>query len=704
MLHKSTLVQLLSLICISLFAHADEYTDIRVRGKIEDKIEKTSPFSLFFDPLKNSIRLNRQKIDYDLTKETVLRLGPYLLNDSSVAVQMTRELGEFYEIEFGFDVARRIGPIYIISFKWPIDYVPSGFIEILNDSGQSLWRRKVSQADLDSWAVMLDQQSNKSVFERHKVEVEKELKEKKSKEAVEEIRKKLNLARPQNLSSVHLKTQFGLSHKAFYEIPIMQIVAPFRFCVSEDDQTSRLAVCSRRYRFAREAGRYRLVVESKEVKPVVLINDKPVTLKGTAIFIEKDIPIKFAAMLRNGTYFEFVSHPKEIRVVDMVKDEENKRINIIGYGDTPMGQINESFFADSVHWGFLNFMPTIGDLRKFWRASVDQSTPYLYLKGFGGAPFRQSFEFDDLPSVKARVVLSDKTTKSTYASSVWVSGKADPIVKLSADGAEVRREAGSDDFEWAFPAPKKGVYNTGVLNVHENKNKWRAEYEIFRGYPAEFGARLSGVITKDLTLVAMGEVAAQYWFESVLGWDNYTLAHQRWGLAAKYFESLAGTDADLLKFAAGTVDIKYRFNPGVWGRDPTVGMMASFLNFDYGFKDSLGSVMYHVPVIGGGVFWARSMPKIFDDIFNLMPFMRYPKWVDWEFIYYPLTLREKQTSTFMFAMNFHGKVQWTQNFFGEAGFGLKNYSFEDIRSADPAKQLAPQVVIAFGTLGLGFNF
>lgn len=713
MLHKSTLVQLISLVSIALFAQADEYVDVRVRGKIEDKVEKTSPFSLFFDPLKNSIRLDRQKIDYDLTKETVLRLGPYLLEQSSVAAQMTRELGEFYEIDFGFDISRRVGPIYIISFNWPIDFIPNGFIEMLDDSGSSLWRRKLSSSDIEDWRNSIDGQRNKSIFERKKVEIENELANKKDNDGIEAYRKKLSLARPQNLSPVHLKSQFGLSHKTFYEIPMTQITAPFRFCVSKEeisyevgkkDALSRLAVCSRRYRFLREAGRYQLLLEPKIVKPIVLINDKPVTLKGTAIFIEEDIPIKFAAMLKNGTYFEFVSNPKTVRIVDMAKDEENKRVNIIGYGDAPMGQIDESFYADSVHWGFLNFMPTIGDLRKFWRATVDINAPYLYLKGAGGAPFRQNFDFENMPSVKARVVLSDKTTKSTYSSSVWVSGKVDKSVKLSADGAEIRREEGSDDFEWELPTPQKGVYNKGIINVHEGDKKWMAEYEIFRSYPAEISARLSGVLTKDLTLVVMGEVAAQYWFESVLGWGNYYLAHQRWGLSARYFESLVGTDADLLKFAAGTVDLKYRFTPGVWGRDPTVGMMGSFLNFDYGFKDSLGSVMYHVPVVGGGAFWARSMPKVFDDILNLFPFMRYTKWVDWEFIYYPLALREKQTSTFMFAMNFHGKIQWTQKFFGEAGFGLKNFSFEDVRSPDPNKQLAPQVVIAFGTLGLGFNF
>ena len=91
------------------------------------------------------------------------------------------------------------------------------------------------------------------------------------------------------------------------------------------------------------------------------------TLKGTAIFVENNIPIKFAAILKNGTYFEFVSNPKDVKLVDIVLDRESDELNIIGYGDMPMGDIEETFYADSVFWGFFNFMPTIGDLRRFWK-------------------------------------------------------------------------------------------------------------------------------------------------------------------------------------------------------------------------------------------------------------------------------------------------------------------------------------------------
>jgi hypothetical protein len=672
--------------------------------------EQISPYTMLFDPLKNNVRLENQKIDYDLTKETVLRMGPYLLDQSSVGMQITRETGEFYEVQFGFAVERSIGPIYVVSFKWPEDFVPEGVIELIDDKAQSLWRHLVTPSEMKNWRDLLEEQDNQSLIDQHRADLEKQITEKKSKET----KAKQELAHPEHISKIHQHTNFGLAHHEFYEIPILAMAEPFRFCVSLDKNNGRLAVCSHRYQFVREAGHYRLVNASKDTAVKAFINDKLVTNKGTAIFLQNDIPIKFSAVLKDGTYFEFVSHPKEIHVVDIASDPEKNAVNVIGYGDAPMGQVNESVYADTVHFGFLNFMPTIGDLRKFWQASLPADVPYLYLKGEGGAPFRQSFVFDALPPEKARATLAATTTKATYNSHIWVSGKVDPSVKLSAKDTSVEQNGG--DFRWLFPAPTPGTYNTGVLDVDDGKNVWHSHFDIYRGYSTELSARLSGVLTSGLELVALGEVAGQFWFEDIFGWENYTLSRQRWGVSAKYFQAFTGlsstssdpTAANLRRLEAGNVDLKYRLSPGVWGRDPSIGLIASFEQITYGFvaqAAGIPQVTYRVPVYGGGVFWARSMPKLIDDFLNLAPFMRYPKWVDLEFIYYPYAAQAGQTSNLIFNMNFHGKVQWTKNFFGEGGFGVKNFSFSDTNQPfGQATGLSPELYILYGTVGLGFAF
>lgn len=685
-----TIVQLSIALFLIGSVHAKPLTERPFRNERVMDFVKTSPYSLFFDPKENGIRSDKQKVDYDLTKKSRLRVGPYVLDQSSVQMNMSIEQGEFYDLEFGLDWVKKRGSVYVISFEWPKDYIHQGTIEIINDSGKSLWRRALTKEDQIEWGKIKsgDVRSTNEEGLAPKTPPNE---------------------RPSQLSKIHQQSQFGLAHRSFHEIPLATIVGPFRYCLTEDQTKSRMALCSRRYEFIREAGRYRVKELTKKVEVKVMINDRSVNDRGTAVFLDLDVPLKFSAILENGTYFEIVSHPKEFKMVDMVLDRDTKMIHIIGYGDTPFADVEETFQVDSMNWGFLNFMPTIGDLRKFWRAKTPLQAPYIYLKGEGGIPFRQNFEFDDLPGSKARLVLLDTTTKSTYSSNVWVRGKVHPEVKLKSEGTEVERVSPTD-FRWKYRASEAGKYNRDTLIVEENGKKFIAGYEIYRGFSSEISARTSGIITSGLQFVILGEVAFQHWFESLLWMENYYLSKQRWGIAGRYFNLLAGTEntrsgnSQLKQLSVGNADLKYRFTPGVWGKDPSVGLIAGFQNLDYGFEDSQGDITFHVPTLGGGVFWTRSMPKVFDDFFNILPFMRYPKWVDWEFIYYPVTLREKQTSLLMFAINFHGKVQWTPRFYGEGGFGFKSISFQDKRSADTNNHLGIVTGAAYGTIGVGMNF
>jgi hypothetical protein len=119
--------------------------------------------------------------------------------------------------------------------------------------------------------------------------------------------------------------------------------------------------------------------------------------------------------------------------------------------------------------------------------------------------------------------------------------------------------------------------------------------------------------------------------------------------------------------------------------------MASYQNVTFGTVKA--------PMLGGGWFWARSMPKVFDDFFNWFPFMNYQKWVDMEFIYYFSSMNADVKLNNTMALNFHGQVLWKKNFFGEAGFGYKRFGFRDEGQGKEAK-----LDTFYGTLGLGIKF
>ncbi len=676
----------------------DDGQPIKVKAPPASKA--VTPFTLFFDPEKNGVMLEKQQIDYDLSNENALRVGPYFLNGSDVAMYLTKEHGEFFEIDFGFEARRRIGPMYVTSFKWPVDYLDNGLIELQDDKGEVLWKRLVTDKDISAWKSLLEEEKNNVKMTKERLAKMLEARKGKGKG----IPEKLDINRPDSVNPLHSRSAFGFAYRGVYELPINQIVVPFRFCLSKDVDDGRVGLCSKRYQFFREYGNYGIKSVSADVRPRVLVNDKPVTMKGTAVFLDYQTPIKFAALLKNGTYFEFVARPKEIHLVDIIENKADKKVEITGYGDVPLGDVEKDFFQENIFLAFLNFMPTIGDMRKFWRITVPSANPTIYLKGVGGVPFRQSFVYRGLPSTLSRMELEEKTQKATYSSSPNLSGVTSAEVKFADNEGRVKKSAPTS-FEWDFRAPQKGQMNVDDVEIAEGTQKFKASYQIFRGFPAEISARLTGVLSTDLDLIVLGEIAGQYWFEKVLGWDNYYWSKLRWGMSAKYFDTVIVKEPEhkgFLGISVANVDLKYRFQPGIWARDPSVGVIFASQNVSYDFKQSDIDFTSKATFLGGGLFWARSMPSFFDRAFNIIPFLRYPKWVDVEGILYPISVNPGQTSRFTLAVNFHGKIQWTPSFFGEAGFGLKNFAWDDTTIGDSGKAVG--LAVGYATIGLGFNF
>ncbi len=204
----------------------------------------------------------------------------------------------------------------------------------------------------------------------------------------------------------------------------------------------------------------------------------------------------------------------------------------------------------------------------------------------------------------------------------------------------------------------------------------------------------------------MGEVAFNYWFENFLGsYDKHY--HQRWGLSAKAFRSLTNLELSRLNsaLAAYTAELKYRLEPGLWARDETWGLLGGYQKVTYDFFDA--------QMAGLGFFWARSMPKVFDDLIaylDIWDLFNYPKWVDLEFIYYMVS---PESNIIMgpvgygnWALNFHGQIMFTPTFFGEAGFGIKQYDFGQgilDRYGRPATK-GFSFTSSYGTFGFGFKF
>ncbi|WP_374077442.1 hypothetical protein [Bdellovibrio bacteriovorus] len=457
----------------------------------------------------------------------------------------------------------------------------------------------------------------------------------------------------------------------------------FRFCLRSEVEKGYSSLCTPSYGIEiKESGMQMGLSKSEATARVILQNEEKKLAGKEEVAV--GAPVQFLATLNNNATYEFVSEPVAPVIRDMIESENEGHVTLTG--ELPRPLKTESKILEGNDYGkitrFLGFENTIGASRDLWQADLSKKEARLILPGKSGGVFSYGLEINNPPRQKDRRFISEKAQTGTYLPNDQM------MVKDSEGGLQ----------KWEFAAPEKFAMNTAHLEIPGEKTSHKAYLEIYRGGAGEASARLTGVLTSGSDFVVLGEGHVSWWFNDLFGWQNYYLSKQRWGVSAKYFTSLTqlpasddtGSSEDVdLKVAEA--DLRYRFSPGLWEKDESVGLIAAYETM------TLGDM--NVPKLGVGLFWARSMPRALDYWFSKLPFMNYPKWVDMEFIKYVSSTDSDIKLGDDYVVNFHGKVMWTPRFFGEAGFGIKNYYFEKKSDGSGAK-----LTTFFGTLGVGVNF
>lgn len=469
----------------------------------------------------------------------------------------------------------------------------------------------------------------------------------------------------------------------------------FRFCLKKNDEKLFSSFCTPYYRYSKKDQGIKIQTQSSTTK--VFVNKKESATEGTVPVESKKIA-RFLATSIKGFSVEFSSEVPELNLLDFYSDSSGQWIYLLGQGDYAISPQNKHFPAvvpgsltDFFHWD-----ATIGDIHDHWVVTTSVADPHIVLKGKGGGLFLYGLEVKSIPSESMRLRLRNPLKSSYLETPLFIGALPEKLeVKSAPKGGPIKLDKKGKSFAWKFSAPEKGMEQDSGFFVTQGNKEYLTNYRLFRGYSSEFSLRLAGVLSSDMQINFLGEAAYNQWFETLFGWENYYFGRQRWGLSARSFSPLStfaaqGTKADL-KLALATLDFKYRFTPGLWERDETWGAILGLENVSInGIQGSF---------VGTGFFWARSMPLLFDRIFNWFPFMEYPKWVDMEMIYYFQSLNQKVKpgSSPTLAVNFHGKILWTKRFFGEAGFGVKTYDYITTSQSIQLQAL-------YGTAGLGFNF
>lgn len=591
-------------------------------------------------------------IDYDLTKADVLSVGHFQFSKETIYVDHGPLKGN-KAFKLKLDQPEASQNSFLTLFL--PDIFRSEYLEVqaISSSGKLIWEKEIKTSDND-------------------------------------LIRDLYFERLNNSANLII-----LPANEFSKFPLDFTQEAFRFCIIKEDNSYQTNLCTGFYGVkaeqkkilkARSKGRARVISESK-LQPS----------KGL-LKVVKDSTIGFYGETENGESLQFVTLVKWPDITDLYINDKNQIV--LETLDFPL--LGENLLTNSEELKSfkikVGFDETMKPTRSSWINWPNQENQIHFSSPQGGGIF--TFKLDPKKILKGndRLKLDSVNVDSTYSEDFKVYGLNNNFLDFKVEQGEFDSEVGPDaNFIWNLKELEMNKINSRLLFAKKNVNEFRYYYKVYRGFANEISGRLSGILTAQ-SLVFNAEINYQHWFENLFGWNNYWLGRQRWGINYRFFKSItqnktisADSTYSTSAFTTSTLDLKYRFKPGVWGFDEVFGLIISHQDLAYGEGK--------VKALGGGFFWGRSMPAFVDQIFNLVPLLRYPKWVDMEILTYPNSLDSNSIILYNYSINFHGKVMWTPNFYGEAGFGRKDFNFQDTKALTDSR-----LQTFYGTAGLGYNF
>ncbi|MDG0816296.1 hypothetical protein [Bdellovibrio svalbardensis] len=471
-----------------------------------------------------------------------------------------------------------------------------------------------------------------------------------------------------------------------------------RFCLRADFPKGFSSICTQGYGVEVSEAKLRPEYLKGAVVPrVIVLNEEKMNLKG-AVEVTTEKPIHFLATIKSGATYEFLSEVQRLDLKDIIESEKKDFVSIKGRGAIPLDK--EAKVIPGIEYGAvtkaLGFERTIAEPKPLWQVDLPIRDARLPVPGTAGGVFVYPLEIQSYPRSKDRLFIHRDSLSGTYRD------KDKILVKVSKDIQVPNLKAvdvtnHSILRQWQFSAGNRFEENYPELLVQDGQQSHKAYLEVYRGAPGEISLRLSGINSSEGESSLVGEAHLSYWFNDLLDWQNYWFSKQRWGVSAKYFVALSklavevgGGPTQQVDLTSLQLDMRYRFSPGLWERDETVGAILAYEGL------MLGDAK--VKKAGAGLFWARSMPRAIDGLLNKISFLNHPKFVDMEYIQFFNALDSGTSVGSDFVVNFHGKVMWAPELFGEAGFGIKSYSFTNANGSGASLDTF------YLTLGMGYNF
>ena len=498
-----------------------------------------------------------------------------------------------------------------------------------------------------------------------------------------------NTAKKLSDTPLHSNNGWGVNDIDPKEFAFLFKRTELRACLSKVlEQDQSLKICTGGF-YVTPYKDGRVAISPKpDVKASALLEGKEIGDRGLINFPDNK-KINFGIRFASGSSINVSSQPIHLHIYDVIESSSGRTVLLTGEGAQPVGRVKMLKVPD-LHF----YSGTIIKQERIWQLAISKEAPIVKVLGAFNMPFDLLFEAKRLPKEADRAYIADRQTE-TYIREPILYGTAGSDLKVESSETRVKKTSASE-FSWRFLAEKDSDDNRARIKlIEKDGTPWVAHYNLYRAPGSEFAGHFTGVLSSSGQAVAMGEIIGIHWFESLGFSDNRRFALQHWGFDARYFRSFSSfalsQGVNVSTFNQLSLNLRFNLNHGIWNRDEIVGVMLSGEHLDFSNLSA--------SLIGPGIYWGRAMPKIADELMNFIPGLRHPKYLEVEFSYLPFAISPGTKPGATYNLNFRGKVFWRPEFFGEAGFGVKQLDFIDNSQAQEAA-----FTTAYGLFGLGLLF
>lgn len=447
-------------------------------------------------------------------------------------------------------------------------------------------------------------------------------------------------------------TDYNLEKNSF-TIGHLEITAKdSRFHRLKEGQCRRLTRPQSEIRGDRSTARFCLQGKGNG-KPQVLIRDQEVDSRG-AVSFTPGTPLPLTLVFGDGKRVELFFDLPAWTLWEASRDQARNEVIL-------KLQVSDEMRRGSGFWDASS--PAQWDIEEVRIPGYDTA---VEKKGILGIRITKVFEgFEKLPT-------EDRRRQVTRG----FSGYGDQVSGLYMD-----REG--DEAEWTTPPLSRE--NRQWIPFQE-----KSRLQVVRAPNMDLGLSLSALMGPENETLLSGEASFQMFHEHLWQKGAGSFDRQRFSWKAKAYRTLQSPKkSDAQGVNLYSVDLRMAYQPGVWNLEETWGGLLSTTSLDQGPVSQ--------PSLGFGVFWARSLPEGLDYWWRKIPGFDFPKYVEAEVSYSPLSLSSRPMAAPLIQINARGKMWVGANWYLGAGISYLSYQIQDAQLRQGFSTLS-------GQFGLGKAF